>query len=469
MTSKKLSRQKHRTSEFRDLKLEKQFVGGILSNHEMFRRIIRSFDSNTISSDRIKWIYEKAVSFYNQEGVILDDSSFDLLLDMKVSRRKLYKSVWKNLIIASKGIKETQIIALKNKLVRLYQARLLELKMKDAFDHLIQAAGGDDKHIDSATEIIISTAELLQIKETPIIITDPIEKYEDYEIFHKKVQKNPKEFLGVPTGINGLDSRMKGLRNSEFGLVSAGTGIGKSVILLDMATHAWLTTGDVVYVTIEMPEDQIRQRFYCRLSGIDYSYFRYYELTKAHFKRLRRKITMAQKHEYKFNIIDVPESSTVDVIKAEIETIMRNSEVKVVFIDYLNILRGPGGKVSLDWQNQIEVAIELKQKIARYFQLPTWSANQLMGSARDKETVYTSDLAFSKNLPDQTDVNFYITQPEDHAETEMLKIGFLKTRDFKAEPFFVKDNRDRMRFSDIKEKEIVEEKIKVTNKRRIQV
>jgi len=467
LIKKKINRKRHRTSDFRNIKLEKKFVGGILQNADLFRRVIRSFDSNALSSDKLKWIYDKAVNFYNQEGVILDEESFEMILDMNNNKREFYRVLWKSLFTIGKNLKEASVIAAKNKLNRQYQARIIELGMKETLDNLLKAIAGDDSYIDKATSAVLNTAELISIKDTPVIISDPIAKYEEYELFHKRVQKNPEDFLGVPTGIEQLDSRMKGLRNSEFGLITAGTGIGKSIILLDIATHVWITKGDIIYVTIEMPEDQIRQRFYCRLTGIDYAYFRYFELNKEHFKKLNRKMKWARNHEYMFNIIDVAESATVNVIKAEIESLLKKSNnVKAIFIDYLNILRsGSGsGNINLDWKSQIEVAIEIKQKIARYFQLPVWSANQLAGASSGKEFIQISDMAFAKNLPDQTDVNVYIAEMEDTEETGLLKMGFLKTRDFRAESFTVKDNRNKMRFSNYNEKKQVD--ILVSNNER---
>jgi replicative DNA helicase len=384
---------------------------------------------------------------------------------MKKTKRKLYQSVWDSIEKIAERETFSSIITMKNKLIELYQARILEIGMKGVLENLVKAVEGDTKYIKRATKEFISISDNIQTRETQVIVTDPIDKYKEYELFYKRVQKNPQDFLGVPTGIKQLDDRMKGLRNSEFGLVTAGTGVGKSIILLDMAAHAWLTSGDVVYVTIEMPEDQIRQRFYCRISGIDYGYFRNYELTEEHFKKLRKKMKFAKNHENKFHIIDVPESSSVDVIKAELENIVKRRKVKVVFLDYLNILRSTSGSVSLSWENQIEVAIEVKQKLARYFQIPVWSANQVSGANRDKETIRISDSAFSKNLSDQTDVNLYVAELEDSEDTGLLKVGFMKTRDFKADSFLVKDNRNKMRFSDVKQ----EPKKNVIKSRKVKV
>ena len=146
-------------------------------------------------------------------------------------------------------------------------------------------------------------------------------------------------------------------------------------------------------------------------------------------------------------IVDLPESCTVDAIKIEVEKLMHKYDVKSVFIDYMNIIQNSGGEFSLNWESQIETSVMLKQKIARYFQVGTWSANQIGGASDGKERLTRKDIAFAKNISDNTDVNCYITETEDTEKLGKLHGGFLKTRDFKGHTFTLHDNRKFMRFS----------------------
>lgn len=464
---------KHRTSEFRDIKLEKVFVGCLLKHHHVFRKIINTFKSEALSSDKVKWVYDKAVEFYNHEGAMLDSDTYELMLEVDHKKKAPYLAIWKSILKASKKKGENVAFAAKMKLQRLFQARTIEVGMKDVLISLGKAAKGDYKNVDDAAKYLNSTNERVIVKDIPVVITDPFEKWDDYMVHYNRAKKNPDEMMGVSTGIGVIDKNMGGLRKAEFGLVTASTGVGKSIILMDMAAHAWKTAGDVAYITIEMPEDQLRQRLYCRLSGIKYEKFRGFKLDKEDIKKLNKTMRLARESDNKFHIIDFPESCTVDMIKMEVENLLRKSEIKMIFIDYLNIVRtGTAGVIDLGWIGQTEAAINVKQKICRYFNIPTWSANQIAGASDGKERLTRADFAFGKNLLDNVDVCFYIAENLETESTGMLAGRFLKGREFSIKgEFHIRDHRDYMRFSNPGDdnKKVKTEKKVLKKKRKVKV
>lgn len=412
---------------------------------EIFRRMITIFESQALSSDRIKKIYDLAVSFYKEEGNVLNDDSFDIILSVPKSKKRAYRSLWKSVRTHGIELDEAGIAAARKKLTRLYHARNIECGMEIVLKNLTKAAHGSDEHFDVATKELRYTSELIQESGKPVIITNPALKVDDWLKYHDRVRNNPRELSGVPTGIDLLDKRIKGLRNSEVGLITAGTGKGKSVCLLNIAEYCRSTTGDVVYVTIEMPEDQLRQRWYCLVSGIHYEKFRDFQLTRKDKKRLKRKVERAQESGYKLHFIDLPESTTVQRVKVEIENIVREHDIRLICVDYLNIMHSSSGGLGLDWQKQLEIIIDVKQQLARYFHLPVWIPNQATGASADKEHLGISDMAFAKNIPDNVDVGIALTHTDDYEDTGIMNIRFTKTRDFKGTPFRVQTDFDKMK------------------------
>ncbi len=438
-------RQKLKTSEFKDIALEKSIIAGTLKYKEVLRRCSREISEDYFSSDRCRWIYYQILKFYENENMAINSEAFKVIVQSKPQKeRDPYIKLWDSILRYNKKITRASTIACMSKIETLYKARLIEMSMATTLQKLSKAIkGGGDNYIEEAKDEYIKVCSKLETKKLVVHVTDPLSLYSDFKKKHIEIQKNPSLLQAIPTGIKELDDAFGGLRPSEFGLITAGTGVGKSIMMLDFSFYCYMTCGSILYITIEMPENQLRERFYCRLSGIDYSNFRKYLLTEKHWARLDTKIKNLAEHDYKYHILDIPQSCSVKSLKDEIEThIKKHGEPKLICIDYLNIIQG-----GFEWGNQLEITVQVKQFIARYFKIATWSANQLMGSKHDKENIGIADMGFAKNIADNVDIGIGLGLTDASEEDEVFRISFTKARDFKGKGFNICGNRDKMTFS----------------------
>jgi len=451
--SYKRKRASMRDSPFSRILDEKKFLGGLIKFPKVVGVIVNQFDSRCLSSDKLKWLYEEIEEFFNKTGYVLDDKGFNEYVgSLKVKKRKIYKRLWKSIKKISKKISEASTLVIKDNLEKLYDARLMIYNANHVADILDKADVDGIDVVEKAKKQYEKINDELSRGRTVIKVVDAINSYDDFKEYHQKAQANPKRYKGVPTGMRPLDKKIGGLRDSESGMVLTRTGVGKSILLMEFAAYCYQFYGDVIYVTIEMPEIQLRQRLYCHLSRIKYKYFRNFDLNKKHWRRLNKKIkSRFENHPFKFNIIDIPGSGTVADIKNRIETILNhNPGVRLICVDYLNIMRCSTGAIAVEWPRQIEIAIDLKQ-MYRYFDKPGWSAAQLKADTEGKETkIRISDMALSKNIPDHIDIG---VTAQDTPEENIFRIGFIKARDFKGEEFYVKGDRDRMTFNTVSKKE----------------
>ena len=438
-------RDKMKTSEFKDIKSEKMLLAGIIKYDEVVRKCMESFNSEIFCSNRCKWIFEQIMDFYDKNTVLMNEDSFIVYLERKeMKERGALLKLWKNIRSHKKEVKIPTCYAIMMKLTKLHLARLMQVGMQDTIGSLTRAIEGGEHHIDKAIGSYLAITSRLETKQVFTTITEPVSLYENFKKKHLSIQKNPEKYLGIPTGIRQLDESMGGLRPSELGLVTAGTGVGKSIILLDFAFNCFISVvGNVLYVTIEMPENQLRERFYCRLSGIKYNHFRQFTLNEKHWSILDKKMESISKLENKFHILDIPQSCSVKVLKNEIEThIKHHGPPKLIIIDYLNILQG-----GFDWTKQLENAVAVKQFIARYFKIATWTANQLTGSKHEKEHIKISDMGFAKNIADNVDVGIGLGLTDSSEEEGIFNVDFTKTRDFQGKGFVIQADRSRMTFT----------------------
>jgi len=154
---------------------------------------------------------------------------------------------------------------------------------------------------------------------------------------------------------------------------------------------------------------------------------------KDMLKKLMRRYS---KHDYNFNIVDMNEGCTVMDISNEISKYFKKSnEIKMVVIDYMNIIAGNDGKVDLSWETQCGIALNLKQFIARKFQVPVWSACQVTGD----------NVAFSRHIRDNIDIGIKLEEDENTEVTGVMEVSYPKARDFRGTKHVIKTDRAIMK------------------------
>lgn len=444
-------RRKHRQTDFRDIKLEVEFLGGIIKNKEILEAVYLKFDSEVLTSDRLKWIYDACVELYVEANVLVDSQSFKNLLKGR-KKTQAYTVLWKKIKRASKMASVASTVTAMEKLKQLYKARNMSLCANDIISNLSRALNaGDLAKIDSAEESLHYYSELAITKDVRVDEGELIADYSSFKEEYIKLQKNPDSILGVPTGVKRIDEQMVGLRDGEFGLIVGESGSGKSILLMNMAYYGWQTVGDTIVVTIEMPKRQYEQRLYCAISGVEYDAFRKFNITKEQWKRIDLSIERASKNGNKLHIIDMPSGCTIEALRSKIREKVRKHDIKLICIDYLNIVANSSGEIDIGWENQVGLAASLKLDIARGFNIPTWSAAQ----------TNKKGMAFSSHIKDQVDVSLLIKDDENTMETGVRYIEWLKTRDFKGMPITLETNFNVMRFGPISSTEA--KKIKQIN------
>ena len=430
------------TTTFKHIQTEKLFFGALLHNKKAFVKVYNAFEPKCFTSLKIRRIYNKIVELYVENNEFVNDENIIDILDIKNNTKKLHRSIYRSCHKIGE-IKHTiqYILTLREKLGALYKARQIEIFMGDTLDCLHHASRGDFKKIDAATDIIRKLYDKIQIREVTTIEVDPVRNCDKWLNHYNFKQKNPEKLIGVPTGIEPIDKHITGLRDSEFGLVIADTGVGKSIFLLDCGVHCWRKYGSVLYFTIEMPAEQLEDRFWCKNVRIPYEKFRKLTLDDKDKLKIKSKMRRFSKNENKFFIVDMPEGCTINEISSKIEAYIKKHDIKLVVIDYMNIMSSDiTSKVEMDWQTQLNLAMNIKIKLARKFKLPIWSACQETGDR----------VAFSQHIKDNIDVGIRFEVDENTDENNVMYVSYIKARDFKGDRHTIETNRDLMTMYDVK-------------------
>ena len=191
---------------------------------------------------------------------------------------------------------------------------------------------------------------------------------------YQDIKNNPDKFKGIPIGFPSLDITTNGIRPGQLMVVIAGVKEGKSTFLLNAAYHASILGYKVLYVSVEMPKEQIERRYDSRDSGLSYSRIRDGRLSPDEERIYKECITRQKNRPGKFYTLDAHQCST-PYLKSKLMSFPYKFDLVVV--DYLTLLQSAkAGSSSREmWQTVGDITYEVRD-IARELNIPIITAAQ---------------------------------------------------------------------------------------------
>lgn len=226
---------------------------------------------------------------------------------------------------------------------------------------------------------------------------------------------------GVMTGFADLDAVTGGLHPGEMVVVAGRPGIGKSVLLVDIARHAAIRGGvGTVVFSLEMGRSELVRRILsaeARVRATDLG--RKGGMCEEDWERIQARL--AQIIAAPLHIVDTP-NMTITSIKARAREIAAQREIGLIAIDYLQLIESTARAES----RQIEVS-EISRKLkllAKELNVPVVVAAQLNRGPEqrvDKKPV-AADLRESGALEADADKIILIHRPDAY-EREDPRMG----------------------------------------------
>lgn len=213
----------------------------------------------------------------------------------------------------------------------------------------------DSGNIDRAVSFL--QAESMRIGTSLRVKTDRADNLGD-------VQFDIEEFIsreitqGVPMGLYPVDDAFYGFQPSQLVTFLGRQKSGKTTIMLNSALKAWEEGYDVLFFSVEMDVELLRQRLYSLGAHVSPSRFRRGHL-KEHDKEKVRQFhkRMSEDTDVNFYISKKKSMITIDDIMTEI----RLYRPHVVYIDGFNfLLDRETKKLTQNWEANENVAAELK-------------------------------------------------------------------------------------------------------------
>lgn len=231
--------------------------------------------------------------------------------------------------------------------------------------------------------------------------------------------------VGIPSGYADLDKMLAGLFTGDLYIIAGRPGMGKSGIACCLALRIAKPRGShpahgVAFFSLEMPREQMAMRFTCCEGRIDSNEVRHGRFTDQGWTDLCN--TIVKLHDLPIWIDDQPAITLLELrsrirkLKREIEngsSKVKCEGLKVVFIDYLQLMGSPQVRGQTREQQVAEISKGLKN-MAKEEDIVVIAMSQLnRGVERDRKEKrpLLSDLRESGSIEQDADCVMFVFRP----------------------------------------------------------
>ncbi|MBP3391403.1 MAG: replicative DNA helicase [Clostridia bacterium] len=210
---------------------------------------------------------------------------------------------------------------------------------------------------------------------------------------------------GIPTGFIDLDKLLAGLHNSDLILVAARPGMGKTALMLNLATNVAKKNYPVAVFNLEMSSEQLAKRILSSESQIGGEKIKTGQFEEMDWTRLAETL---ERFESIPLYIDDSTDVTIASIRAKCRKLKLEKDIKLIIIDYLQLMSS-GGKSDNRTTEIAEISRALKI-MAKELNVPVIVGSQLSREVekRADKRPQLSDLRESGAIEQDADIVMFI-------------------------------------------------------------
>ena len=291
-----------------------------------------------------------------------------------------------------------------------YDVRTLIVTARDIIEEASAGEADASTLLDSAEQRIfdIRRGKNMQgLQKIDQIILD------EFDRLDKLNSPDADQYRGVPTGIKELDDTITGLNRTDFILLGARPGMGKTSFALNIARYAATKAEKrIAFFSLEMSKEQLVSRLLSTEGMIEGTKLRTGKLSEEEWIRLIEAGDVLSKTQI---YIDDNPGITVPEMKAKIR---RLKDVDLVVIDYLQLMTS-----STRIDNRVQEISQITRSLkimAKELNVPVLTLSQL---ARDSEKrtnhrPVLSDLRDSGSIEQDADIVLFLYREDYYQDSE---------------------------------------------------
>jgi len=227
---------------------------------------------------------------------------------------------------------------------------------------------------------------------------------------------------GIPTGIRDLDRLTSGLHPGNMIVIAGRPSMGKTALAMNIAETAAIDQQIPVAVfSLEMSSEELVKRLLCSRAKVNLRAVRDGFLSERDFHPLTAAASLLMKAPL---YIDDSAGLAISQIRARARRMKLQYGIRLLVIDYLQLVRAPSRRADLNRQVEISDISAGIKALAKELQVPIIVLSQLNRQPEQRGgKPKLSDLRESGSIEQDADVVGLLVRPELYAEDEDEKVA----------------------------------------------
>jgi replicative DNA helicase len=238
----------------------------------------------------------------------------------------------------------------------------------------------------------------------------------------EKASKMKGSVSGLATGFTDLDYQTAGMQPSDLVLIAARPAMGKTAFVLNIAEYmAFHQNQTVAIFSLEMSKEQLVNRLLSMESHVDAQHMRTGNMSDMEWEKLIESADVVGSSNL---IIDDTPGITIQELRSKCRKYKLEHDLKIIMIDYLQLMSGSGGRSSESRQQEISEISRSLKALARELDVPVIALSQLSRAVeqRPDHRPMLSDLRESGAIEQDADMVMFIYR-DDYYNKDTEKKG----------------------------------------------
>lgn len=398
-------------------KIEDIIISSLIHKKDYFRRVLPYIKLPYFQEKSYQVIFEEITTYYDKFNKVITPDELEVQV---VNKTNLFESDYKKALEIVEVVKEQPDVQddwLMSTTEAFCKSRDIYLTTSKA----LEIMHGEDKTytIDAIPDMLRAS---IGISFDPNVGHDYFEDWETrYAKYHETLERLPFKLKSLNKITHG------GITKKTLNMLAAGTGAFKSGTMCDFAAHYLNIGKNVLYISMEMADVRIAERIEANLMKLTIQDV--HKLSKNVFYDKLQKI-----HDGTKGKLIIKEYPTATVHVGHFRALLNELDMKkgfkpdVIFIDYLNLCIPMRFKGSDNlYTNNKAVAEELRG-LAMEYDLPIWSATQLVRGANGSSDVGLKDISESHGIAATADLMLALITTDELEEKSQILVKQLKNR-----------------------------------------
>ena len=308
-----------------------------------------------------------------------------------------------------------------------------------------------DRLLEEAEKTLFTVSQTF-IKDRFIHVKDVLaQTYEKISAIHDPEERD--RYIGLPTGFRSVDGVLSGLQQGDFVVIAARPAMGKTAFAVNIAQNIARRGKSVGIISLEMSKEQLVERMFCAMLGVDSWKMRTGKLSDEDFGKIGA--VMDDLSQTKIFIDDSSISGIVE-LRTKARRLRAEHGLDLLIVDYLQMMSVDSkGSYQMNRVQEISEITRALKNLARELHIPVIALSQLSRAVegRPSKIPQLSDLRESGSIEQDADIVLMMYR-EDYYEEDTDKKGITdifirKLRNGPTGHVELMFEREKMRFLDI--------------------